>query len=259
MKDLEHIRASIRSNEYQGATSGLAPNYVQGNLVIMQDDYANEFIQYCLTNPKPCPIIGVSKIGDVGILALGDSLDIRIDVPEYHIFIDGQFVKAVNDIKDYWQDNLVSIVLGCSFSFEDALIQAGFNVRNIDMNVNVSMYETTIKTAETEHFSGNMVVTMRPFKAHQVDDVIRITERFSKAHGAPVHIGNPAEIGINDLEKPDYGALVTLEKDDIPVFWACGVTTQVAVQNAQLPFVITHAPGKMLITDKSYEELSDIG
>lgn len=258
MNDLDSIRQRIRSDEYQGVTSGLAPNHVQGNLVIMEDEYADEFIQYCLKNPKPCPVIGVSKVGDVGIKALGDALDVRIDVPKYHIFHDGKFSRSVSNINDYWADNLVSIVLGCSFSFEDELMKAGLSIRNIDMGVNVSMYETNIKTAETKRFAGNMVVSMRPFKANQIDQVVNITEHFTKAHGAPVHIGDPAGIGVHDLSQPDYGDAVALEQDDIPLFWGCGVTTQIATQNAQLPLVITHAPGKMLITDKTYAELPDL-
>jgi len=257
MKNLNSIRTSIRNSEYLGCTSGLAPNLVQGNLVIMEESYANEFIQYCRQNPKPCPVIGVSKAGDVSIPELCDDLDIRVDVPEYCIFQNGELKGSVPHIKGYWNENMVSIVLGCSFSFEDALIQAGLNVRNIDMGVNVSMFETNVATQATENFSGNMVVSMRPYKQSQIEQVVETTEPFTMAHGAPVHIGNPEGIGVTELNNPQYGSPVTIKEDEIPVFWGCGVTTQKAIEQAQLPLVITHAPGKMLITDRTYSELSN--
>ena len=256
MKNLNSIRSSIRNNEYLGCTSGLAPNLVQANLVVMEEEYAKEFIQYCYQNPKPCPVIGVSKVGDVSIPELCDDLDIRTDVPEYYVFQDGELKGSVPHIKGYWSEKMISIALGCSFSFEDALIQAGINIRNIDMGVNVSMYETNIQTHATENFSGNMVVSMRPFKQSQIDQVIKITEPFSQAHGAPVHIGSSEEIGVAELDNPQFGSPVTIKEDEIPVFWGCGVTTQKAIEQAQLPLVITHAPGKMLITDRTYSELS---
>jgi uncharacterized protein YcsI (UPF0317 family) len=255
---LKDVRSQIRSGGFQNNTSGLMPNLVQGNLVIMPKQWADEFIEFCRLNPKPCPLIGISKPGDPAIPELGDGLDIRIDVPEYHLFRDGAYSSAVSDISDYWQDDSVAIVLGCSFSFEDALQSAGLPVKNIAQGTNVSMYDTNIATIATDNFNCNMVVSMRPFKKHNIDQVISITNEFPKAHGAPVHIGDPSLIGIKDIHSPEYGSPVVLEDDDIPVFWACGVTTQAAIRSAKLPLVITHAPGKMLITDHMYKDLGSI-
>ncbi len=231
------------------------PKLVQGNLVIMPKQWADEFVEFCQINPKPCPIIGVSKPGDPGLPALGDDIDIRVDVPEYHVFKQGGFAESVTDINDYWCEDSVAIVLGCSFSFEDALQSAGLAVRNISLGTNVSMYDTSIATQATQNFRCNMVVSMRPYKKDNIDEVIRITSEYPKAHGSPVHIGDPQSIGINNINMPEYGSPVALEEDDIPVFWACGVTTQAAIRAAKLPVVITHAPGKMLITDCVYEDL----
>lgn len=255
---LNDVRSQIRSGCFQKNTSGLMPNLVQGNLVIMPQQWADEFIQFCRLNPKPCPLIGISEPGNPSIPELGYGLDIRIDVPEYHLFRDGVYASAASDIKAYWQDDSVAIVLGCSFSFESALQSAGLAVKNINQGTNVSMYDTNIATQATANFDCNMVVSMRPFKKHNIDQVISITNQFPKAHGAPVHIGDPQLIGISDICSPEYGSPVLLDDDDIPVFWACGVTTQAAIRSAKLPLVITHAPGKMLITDHLYTDLGEL-
>ncbi len=256
MNTLSEVRAQIRSNQYQANTSGLMPDLVQGNVVVLPQLYANEFIDYCNKNPKPCPIIGVSAVGNPALSELGQNIDIRRDVPQYNIYRDGVFKSVTNNIDDYWHDDSVAIVLGCSFSFENALIEQGLSVRNITLNTNVSMYDTNIQTSATEHFSCNMVVTMRPFKQQDIERVIQITGQFPKAHGSPIHIGSPHDIGIKDLQNPEYGTAVPLEEDDVFVYWACGVTTQQAVTSAQLPLVVTHAPGKMLISDYTYPQLS---
>ena len=224
----------------------------------MPKPWADEFIEFCRINPRPCPLIGVSEPGNPALPDLGHDLDIRVDVPEYHIFKEGIYSESCADIKAYWQDDSVAIVLGCSFSFEAALQSEGLVVKNIDLNINVSMYNTNITTKATEHFGCNMVVSMRPFKSEDIDAVVRITSAFPHAHGAPVHIGDPEQIGIKDIMLPEYGSPVPLEDGDVPVFWACGVTTQAAIANAKLPVVITHAPGKMLITDIEYEQLECI-
>jgi uncharacterized protein YcsI (UPF0317 family) len=256
MTNLQQLRAPIRSGDYVDNTSGLMPDLVQGNLVIMPKAFADEFIEFCQKNPKPCPLLGVSKPGDPAIDNLGVNLDIRLDLPEYHIFEHGDFVASVSDIQQYWADDSVAVVLGCSFSFESALLAAGLPVKNISLGVNVSMYDTNIRMNGTENFNCNMVVSMRPYKKQDIDEVVRITSEFPKAHGAPVHIGNPESIGIMNMDQPDYGSAVPIEDDEIPVFWGCGVTTQAAVRSAKLPLVITHAPGKMLVTDFAYKDLS---
>ena len=252
---LSQMREQIRSGEFTSNTSGIMPNLVQGNVVILPKLEADKFVEFCRLNPVPCPLLGVSEPGDYAIPTLGEALDIRFDIPQYHIFEDGELVAKPTSIVDYWKDDSVAIVLGCSFSFEDALQREGYKIRNIEMNTNVSMYETTISTNETDDFKGTMVVTMRPFKQNEIKDVVEITSAYEKAHGAPVHIGDPGIIGIKDLQTPEYGSPVVLEEDDIPVFWGCGVTTQSILKRAKLSQVITHAPGKMLITDHTYESL----
>ena len=256
MSNLQQIRKQIRSGQFIQSTSGVLPGLVQGNVVILPKEQADQFVRFCELNPKPCPIIGVSKPGDVSIPILGDSLDICRDIPEYHVFEKGSLVSVMHNIESLWQDDSVTIVLGCSFSFEDALQSQGISVRNIELGLNVSMYDTNIPLIPTEYFSGNMVVSMRPFKHQQIDQVIKITAEFEKSHGAPIHIGQPQDIGIQDISKPEYGDPVPLEVNDILVFWACGVTTQRVLRQAQLPSLITHAPGKMLITDFDYENLT---
>lgn len=255
LKTLSEVRESIRSSAYTDTTSGLMPELVQGNLVILPKKWADEFVEFCSLNPTPCPLIGVSEPGNFEIPGLGQSLDIRIDVPEYHLFFNGEHTQSTSDISSYWHEDSVAVVIGCSFSFEHALAEAGLTPRNVEQGTNVSMYETDIATEATENFACNTVVSMRPYKSEDVDRVIEITKSFSKTHGAPIHVGDPAAIGVKDINRPNYGSPVTIEDDEVPVFWGCGVTTQVAVRNANLPFVITHAPGKMLITDLTYEGL----
>jgi len=252
---LSQMRQLIRAGEFTSNTSGIMPNLVQGNVVILPKKDADKFVEFCLLNPTPCPILGVSEPGNYEIPALGEALDMRHDIPQYHIFEKGDLVAKPTSIEEFWKDDSVAIILGCSFSFEDALQRNGYKIRIIEMNTNVSMYETTISTNETDEFKGTMVVTMRPFKKHEIDAVVEITRGFAKAHGAPVHIGDPEIIGVKDLDNPEYGSPIELEEDDIPVFWGCGVTTQSILKKAKLPQVITHAPGKMLITDHTYENL----
>lgn len=255
MKDLKQYRNAVRTGQFTGNTSGSLPGLVQGNVVILPQIVADRFIQFCQLNPVPCPVIGVSKPGDVTIPSLGQNLDMRHDVPEYHIFEKGEFTESVSSIESYWQDDSVAAVFGCSFSFELALQKAGISIRNLDLGLNVSMYDTTIPLKSTRYFSGNMVVSMRPFKKEHIDQVIKVTESFTKSHGAPVHIGDPAEIGIQDIHQPEYGSAVPLADDDVLVFWGCGVTTQRVLRKAKLPLLITHAPGKMLVSDYDYDDL----
>ncbi len=251
----KQVRKEIRNGNITGATSGFCPGYVQGNLVILPEKYATDFELFCLKNPVPCPLLSVSKPGDIMIEKLGENIDIRTDVPGYHLFINGELHETSQDILKHWRDDLVTFVLGCSFSFEDALIENGISIRNIDQKKNVSMYKTNIKNESSRFFSSNYVVSMRPIKPDDLERVKQITAEFPKAHGAPIYIGNPEKIGIADLSTPDFGDAVEIYENEIPVFWACGVTPQLAIKNAKLPFAITHVPGKMLITDRKYEEL----
>ena len=249
-------RLAIRSGEWTSHTSGLAEGHVQGNVVILPRREADDFLRFCQRNPKPCPVLAVSEPGQPQLPSLGADLDIRTDVPRYRVWRDGELVDEPTDIRALWQDDLVSFVIGCSFSFEQALLEAGLPVRHIEQGRNVPMYRTSIATTPAGPFSGPLVVTMRPMAAAAVIRAIQVTSRFPDVHGAPVHIGDPALIGIADLGKPDYGDAVDVRADELPVFWACAVTPQAAIAQARLPFCITHAPGAMLITDLLNHELA---
>ena len=249
------LRRAIRSGEHTGNTSGMAAGFVQCNVVILPAENAGDFLRFCQLNPKPCPLIAVGDAGAAALPELGD-IDIRTDVPRYRVFRQGNMTEEVTDITALWRDDLVSFALGCSFSFEEALSADGLEVRNVSQGLNVPMYQTDIDCAEAGPFSGKMVVSMRPFKARDAIRAIQISTRFPAVHGAPVHLGNPELIGINDLDRPDYGDTVKTNENEIPLFWACGVTPQIALAEARLPFAITHSPGCMLITDLRNSQLA---
>ena len=249
-------RDAIRSGGFTGPTSGLAPGYVQGNLAILPKALAADFLRFCQLNPKPCPVIGMSEPGDPGVPALGEDLDIRTDLPRYRVWRNGELVDEPADIRSVWRDDLVSFVIGCSFSFEEALMADGLEIRNITCGSHVSMYRTSIETKPAGPFHGPMVVSMRPFKPADAIRAIQITTRFPAVHGAPVHIGKPELIGIRDLQKPDYGDAVPVKGDELPVFWACGVTPQSVIATVKPEFCITHYPGCMLVTDRKNSEFA---
>jgi uncharacterized protein YcsI (UPF0317 family) len=249
------LRHNIRSGKHSGNTSGFAPGFVQCNIVILPADQANDFLRFCQLNPKPCPLIAAGEPGNPTIPPLGD-IDIRTDVPSYRVFRDGKLTEELPDITELWRDDLVSFALGCSFSFEEALLADGLEVRNVSEGVNVPMYRTNIDCTSAGPFAGNMVVSMRPFKAAAAIRAVQICTRFPSVHGAPVHLGDPGLIGINDLALPDYGDAVSMNDDELPVFWACGVTPQVALEAARPPFAITHSPGCMLVTDLRNSQLA---
>jgi uncharacterized protein YcsI (UPF0317 family) len=242
-------RARIRRGEHRGHTGGLAPGKVQGNVAILPADWADDFVRFCLQNPKPCPILAVGRPGRPELPTLGQDIDIRTDVPRYRVFDHGMEVAAPTDIMRYWRDDLVAVMLGCSFSFESALQEAGLRLKHVDAGTTVPMYRTTMALAPSERFRGTMVVSMRPFRPADAIRAVQVTSRFPSVHGAPVHIGLPGLIGIADLARPDFGDPVAIGADELPVFWACGVTPQVAVEHAKPPFFISHFPGAMLITD----------
>jgi uncharacterized protein YcsI (UPF0317 family) len=243
------LREAIRNGAHSGNTSGLAAGFVQCNIVILPAAWANDFLRFCQLNPRPCPLIATSNgPGDFTLPLLGD-IDIRTDVPRYRVFREGESIEEVNDISALWQDDLVTFALGCSFSFEEALLADGLEVRNVTEGVNVPMYRTSIDCTAAGPFAGKMVVSMRPFNAVDAIRAIQICTRFPAVHGAPVHLGDPALIGIGDLAKPDYGDTVSIGTNELPLFWACGVTPQVALEAARPPFAITHSPGCMLVTD----------
>ena len=207
------------------------------------------FWQFCLNNPKPCPLIGLSKPGDPGLPNLGKNIDIRRDVPRYRVYHDGAFTEELETIEGLWSEDLVTFVLGCSFTFEEALIREGFSVRHIDEGQNVPMFKSGIETIKSGIFDGPLVVTMRPYKASDISSVFDVCANYPHAHGTPVYWGDPQEIGIRDLQQPDYGDPVHVHDNEVPVFWACGVTPQAAIERAKPRLCITHAPGHMLVTD----------
>ncbi len=242
-------RLACRSGAVTGTTAGIAPGYVQGNLAILPQDLAADFLRFCHFNPKPCPLIGMSQPGDPRVPELGSDLDIRTDLPAYRVWQEGRLVEETTDITKWWRDDLVSFLIGCSLSFEEALLADGVPVRHIEMGRCVPMYRTSIACTPAGRFAGPMVVSMRPMRPDQAIRAIQITTRFPSVHGAPVHIGLPHLIGIADLARPDYGDPVEVRADELPVFGACGVTPQAVIAAAKPAFAITHAPGAMLVTD----------
>ncbi|MEX0340187.1 MAG: putative hydro-lyase [Arenibacterium sp.] len=249
--DLTTVRQAIRQASYEAHTAGLGDGYLQTNLAIMPEAYALDFMRYCQRNPKPCPLVGVSDTGNPMMFTLGGDIDIRTDVPSYNIYRHGVLDGSVRDLGDIWQDDFVAFALGCSFTFERALQEAGISLWHIDNNVTVPMYRTKIQTMPAGPFHGDMVVSMRMIDREQVSRATEISRQFPWAHGAPVHAGDPEAIGIADLTRPDWGAPVPLNDNQVPMFWACGVTPQVAVEAAKLPIFVSHKPGCMLITDVS--------
>lgn len=243
------VRLAARSGALRGQTSGLARGFVQANLVILPQAAAADFLRFCMRNPKPCPVLDVSEPGSRSLPRLGADLDVARDVPAYRVWRNGVAVEEAPDIEAIWRDDLVTVALGCSFSFEEALIADGLAIRHIEAGCNVPMYRTSLACAPAGPFAGPLVVTMRPFKPADAIRAVQITSRYPFVHGAPVHLGRPDLIGVADLSKPDYGDAVIVGEDEMPVFWACGVTPQAVIAAACLPFAITHAPGCMLVTD----------
>lgn len=229
-------------------TSGLAHGYVQANMIALPREYAFDFLLFAQRNSKPCPVIGVLEAGEVSS-ELFPGGDVRTDIPSYRVFRDGELTDEVDDATAYWRDDLVVFLIGCSFTFENALLDAGIHLAHIDQGKNVPMYRTNVQMRPAGAFSGPMVVSMRPLPANRVADAVRITSRYPSVHGAPVHIGTPADLGIEIVDCPDYGDAVRIPEGWIPVFWACGVTPQAAVMASRPSFAITHSPGKMLVTD----------
>lgn len=246
---LAEVRTEIRAGRYTAHTAGLGRGSLQANLVIMPEEFAFDFMRYCQRNPKPCPITGVSDTGNPMMFTMGNDIDIRTDVPAYNIYRNGRLDISVTNIAEIWRDDFVVFTLGCSFTFEHALLDAGINLWHIDNDRTVPMFRSNIETTPAGPFSGKMVVSMRSVCEERVDEVIQISRRFPLAHGAPVHVGDPKAIGITDLSSPDWGDPAPVGANEVPVFWACGVTPQVAIKAAQLPICITHKPGCMLITD----------
>ena len=256
MDDPREVRTACRRGAHRAPTSGLAPGYVQANLAILPAAAAEDFLAFCRRNPKPCPVLAVSEPGDPTLPALADDLDLRTDAPSYRIYRDGEYVEDAPDILDLWEEDFVGFALGCSFSFEEALLRAGLRIRHMEAGTNVPMFRTNIETAPAGPFRGPMVVSMRPFAPAEAIRAVEITARFPKVHGAPVHLGLPHLIGIPDLGAPWQGDPVDVGADELPVFWACGITPQSAIEAARLPLFIAHTPGHMLVSDVRNADLA---
>lgn len=243
------LRMAARSGQFTLPTAGHCPGFLQANLMIVPQAYAFDFLLFCQRNPKPCPLI---EVLDAGALepACAPGANLATDIPGYRVYKDGALVDERTDISALWQKDFVAFLIGCSFSFESAVIKEGIPLRHVSQGCNVAMYRTNLACTPAGPFKGEMVVSMRPIKSKDIAKVVEVSGRFALAHGTPLHIGNPTDIGIKDLSKPDYGDYVDILPDEVPVFWACGVTPQWIAQSSRLPLCMTHAPGKMFVTDR---------
>jgi uncharacterized protein YcsI (UPF0317 family) len=248
--EVAEVRSRIRGGEHAGLTGGLARGYVQTNLVILPEDCALDFLKFCVRNPKPCPVLEVTDVGSPVPLSMAPEADLRTDVPRYRVYENGDLVDEPTDIRSYWREDLVSFLTGCSFTFERAMLDAGLNLAHLDQGRNVPMYVTGRECVPSGAFTGPMVVSMRPYRADEVPLAVAISGRYPTMHGAPVHVGDPDSLGVKDLNEPEFGDPVEIAEDQVPVFWACGVTPQAVAMKARPALMITHSPGHMFITDR---------
>ncbi|WP_368298695.1 putative hydro-lyase [Cytobacillus firmus] len=252
----DDARKLIRSKEWDKPTAGMANGYIQANLAILPKELAFEFLLFSQRNPKSCPIIDVTEPGSPVPMLSAPNADIRTDLPKYRIYKNGVLSEELSDITSYWDDDMVAFLMGCSFTFEEALLKNNIPIRHIEENRNVPMFKTNIECVKAGRFEGPMVVSMRPMTEKEAIQAVQVTSRFPSVHGAPVHIGNPEAIGINNIHQPDFGDAVTIKDGEVPVFWACGVTPQAVAMHVKPEIMITHAPGHMFITDLKNEEFS---
>jgi uncharacterized protein YcsI (UPF0317 family) len=249
------VRRLARSGELSGPTPGLALGYVQANLVVVPRDLAFDFLLFCQRNPKPCPLLDVTEPGDAEPRFVAPGADVRTDVPRYRVYHHGEIVEEPTDLMRWWRPDLVAFLIGCSFTFESALLQAGVPVRHVEQNCNVPMYRTNIACKPAGAFHGPLVMSMRPLTPAHAVTATRICARFPRAHGTPIHFGDPAAIGIRDITRPDFGEAVEIRAGETPVFWACGVTPQAVAMETRPPLLLTHKPGHMFVTDLRDTEL----
>lgn len=250
------IRELIRKQEITGPTAGMSKGFAQANLVILKKEHAFDFLLFCQRNPKPCPLLDVTEPGSFHPSKIAKDADIRKDIPKYRIYKDGVYTEEVTDITEYWENDMVGFLLGCSFTFETPMLENGIPIRHIEENCNVPMYKTNIQCEKAGMFEGPTVVSMRPMTPEDAIRAIQITTNLPGVHGAPIHIGDPSQIGIQDISKPDFGDAVTIKEGEVPVFWACGVTPQAVAMESKPSIMITHAPGHMFISDLKDRELS---
>lgn len=248
----------IREGRFKGTTSGLCAGYAQANLVVLPKELAFDFLLFCQRNPKPCPVLDVMEPGSYRPMLIAPEADIRTDIPGYMVYKNGKLVDKPDNLLSYWRDDLVAFLLGCSFTFEQALIENDIPVRHIDENKIVPMYITKRECTPAGMFHGPMVVTMRPIAQDKVVRAVQVTSRFPAVHGAPVHVGDPSVLGIADLDRPQFGDSVTVNEGEVPVFWACGVTPQAVAMRAHPELMMTHTPGKMFVSTLKEEHLGVI-
>jgi uncharacterized protein YcsI (UPF0317 family) len=243
------VRLQARIGQWTGPTAGLAMGYVQANLVVVPRVLAFDFLLFCQRNPKPCPVLDVTEAGSPEPQLVAPGADLRTDLPRYRVYRDGELVEEPENLHNHWRDDFVAFLTGCSFTFESALLESGLPVRHIEAGCNVPMFRTNIAGLPAGVFRGPMVVSMRPMTPAQAIRAVQVCSRFPRAHGAPIHIGDPERIGIRDIAKPDFGDPVDCRPGEVPVFWACGVTPQAVAMEARPPLLITHKPGHMFVTD----------
>ncbi|MBT3995778.1 MAG: putative hydro-lyase [Chloroflexi bacterium] len=251
------VRRLIREGKFLQPTSGVAPHHVQANIAILPKEVAFDFLLFCQRNPKPCPVVEVIEAGDVEAALTAPGSDIRTDVPLYRVYKNGEMVDEPQTLESHWRDDLVTFLLGCSFSFEHALMANGIDLPYYGTEKNVPMFITDIETAKSGDFGGPMVVSHRWIPQDKVVRAVQATSRFPSTHGAPIHIGDPSRIGISDITKPDFGEKWEQgSEDEVPVFWACGVTPQSVAMASKPELMITHSPGYMFVTDLMDEDLA---
>ena len=252
------LRDKMRNGQISGLTSGMAPGYVQANLVILPKAQAFDFLLFCQRNQKPCPLLEVVEAGSFEPRSMAPGADIRTDLPKYRVYEHGELIEEPTDITHVWRDDMVSFLLGCSFTFEEALVNAGIRIPHYETGKNTAMFVTSIQTEPAGIFSGPMVVSMRAIPRDKVVKAVQITSRYPAVHGAPVHIGNPEAIGVKDIHSPDLGDVASVSEKDVPVFWGCGVTPQAVAMSSKPPIMITHSPGHMFLTDKRNEDIATL-
>lgn len=257
MSESAEVRRRCRSAELRGPTAGLAPGFVQANLVVLPRQAAADFREFCRLNPRPCPLLEETAVGNPEPQQIAPGADLRTDLPRYRVWHHGELIDEPEDLRDSWRDDMVGFLLGCSFTFEHALLDAGLPMRHLEVGTNVPMYRTNRPCKEAGPFGGPLVVSMRPMTPGQATEAAEITRCYPRAHGAPVQIGDATALGIQDLEQPDFGDPVEVRPGEVPVFWACGVTPQAALAAAKPEIALTHSPGCMFVTDLRDSELHE--
>jgi uncharacterized protein YcsI (UPF0317 family) len=257
MKHAHALRQEIRRGQHSGLTTGHATCFVQANLVVLPQAHAGDFLEFCRLNAAACPVLGISAPGNPAMAAMGQDLDVRTDLPGYLLHQTGQPSREVHDISAHWRSDSVAIAIGCWFSMEGALAAAGIRMRHVELGIQGPLFKTSRACHRVGIFSGPLVVSMRPFAASSVPTVRQVTSKFTRVHGGPVHVGDAAGLGIADLSRPDFGEVLLPLPDEVPMYWACGLSATVALQRSGIDFFITHAPGKMLVTDCLNSELTE--